>query len=406
MSRTSPPLSMSPHARVVLARVAVDPLARPRDAVHARVLLDAAEGLTHVRIAARHGVSAATVHAWRRSFEAEGIAGLGRVRPGRGHPGTIPGLTLSRVIQAVRRNERAIPPSSIRELAIHLGVSAATVRRVRRDLGLVQGADGRFDVRDPSLVAHHGEVCGVFVGGGHRVLVFSLDPHTHARLVGGVDHGSVGDPARHPATVAVLEAALHVLVGSIGPGTDLGPEPDSGAGARAGGGDPEAGRADSGADTAAGRADLEAGRADLERFLARAASCAPRGVELHVVMTGPGGAGGAVGSGSAGRGLAQCGPGGPRVHVRTVTADEWVTEVRAALGHVVAASVRREHLCCLPDLIAGIDRHLAGAGAPAAGRAGAGGRGAARFEWVATREDLLREPLRSREDLLARTSQF
>ncbi|WP_187120093.1 helix-turn-helix domain-containing protein [Actinomyces polynesiensis] len=149
MSRSAPPLEVSAPRRAVIAQVAADPAVSARDAVHARVLLAAADGVTNVDNARRHGVSVGTVSAWRRAFEVEGLAGFGQVRMGRGRRGTIPGLTLGEVIQAVGRNERSRHPSTARELAVHLGVSEGTLRRVRCDLGLVRGADGRQELPGP-----------------------------------------------------------------------------------------------------------------------------------------------------------------------------------------------------------------------------------------------------------------
>ena len=55
-----------------------------RDVQRARVLLLAGDGVANASIVTAAGLSAATVLAWRRRFEEEGLAKLGKVRCGRG----------------------------------------------------------------------------------------------------------------------------------------------------------------------------------------------------------------------------------------------------------------------------------------------------------------------------------
>jgi hypothetical protein len=50
----------------------------------ARGLLMAADGVVNAVIAERLDVSRSTVLGWRRQFVDDGVAGVGRVRPGRG----------------------------------------------------------------------------------------------------------------------------------------------------------------------------------------------------------------------------------------------------------------------------------------------------------------------------------
>ena len=50
----------------------------------------AADGVANTRIAARVGVNASTVRAWRDRFAEEGLAKLGKVRAGRGRKSNIP----------------------------------------------------------------------------------------------------------------------------------------------------------------------------------------------------------------------------------------------------------------------------------------------------------------------------
>lgn len=337
--------------------------------MHARVLIDAADGLPNAHVAARHGTSPATVLAWRRSFETRGLAGIGHVRAGRGRRGTIPGLTLGEVIQAVGRNSRSAHPMTDCELAIHLGVSETTLRRVRRDLGLVRGADGRAELPDPPLTPHHVEVCGLKVTPEGLALAVSLDPLSHERLADVLGGGAVAGTAagaaggalsgiggsererRFPAAVLVLLAALEVMLPAMvvrGVGT-----PSSRVGRH--------------------RPRYAGG------VLQDLATRVPSALQILVVSAG------------------YSWPSIPnrRVHLREVSREAWLPEVARVLRPLGVGVAGRSQFACLHELVGAVDDHL-----------GDGMEEGADFDWRAARDHLIAGPLRSRLDLLSRTEFF
>lgn len=380
MSRSAPPLEVSAPRRAVIAQVAADPAVSARDAVHARVLLAAADGVTNVDNARRHGVSVGTVSAWRRAFEAEGLAGFGQVRPGRGRRGTIPGLTLGEVIQAVGRNDRSPHPVTARELAVHLGVSEGTLRRVRCDLGLVRGADGRQELPGPPLTPHHVEVCGLKVTPEGLALAVSLDPLSHTRLVEVLDGDGVADGAvgtaggtaggalsgargaergrRLPTPVLVLIAALEVMQAAVGV---LGGEV-----------------AVSGATAPGSRVDRHHPRY-AGGLLEDLATRVPSALRILVVSAD------------------YSWPSVPddRVHLREVARESWLSEVARVLRPLGVGVAGRSQFACLEDLVGAVDDHF-----------GEGLREGEDFDWRAVRDHLIAGPLRSRLDLLTRTEFF
>lgn len=379
MSHTAPPLEVSAPRRAVIAQVAADPAVSARDAVHARVLLAAAEGATNADNARRHGVSVGTVSAWRRAFEAEGLAGFGQVRRGRGRRGTIPGLTLGEVIQAVGRNDRSPHPVTARELAVHLGVSEGTLRRVRCDLGLVRGADGRQELPGPPLTPHHVEVCGLKVTPEGLALAVSLDPLSHTRLteiLDGAGDGATGavggEHERHfPAPVLVLIAALEVMVAAV---------------------------ADSGGVIPESR--------DVVRRPGPVRHVPVRPVPVLPVPLRPRYAGGVledlatrvpsalqilvVSAGYSWPGMPDS-----RVHLREVARESWLSEAARVLRPLGVGVAGRRQFACLEDLVGAVDDHL-----------GDGVEDGADFDWRAVRDHLIAGPLRSRLDLLSRTEFF
>jgi Winged helix-turn helix len=80
----SPALVMSDAQREILESLAKSQTAAHREVTRAKALLLAADGLASTAVAYEVGVSPSSVVAWRSRFAEEGLAKLGRVRPGRG----------------------------------------------------------------------------------------------------------------------------------------------------------------------------------------------------------------------------------------------------------------------------------------------------------------------------------
>ncbi len=83
MRTPSPPLVMTDGQREILENLSKSRTAPQREVTRAKALLYAGEGMANTAIAARLEVSPASVVAWRSRFGEEGVAKLGRVRPGR-----------------------------------------------------------------------------------------------------------------------------------------------------------------------------------------------------------------------------------------------------------------------------------------------------------------------------------
>lgn len=79
----APPLPIADKDRGRLRKLA-EANEAPRTARQARALLLAAEGQPNSAVANAVGVSRSTVIAWRRRWTDDGLAGVGKVRPGRG----------------------------------------------------------------------------------------------------------------------------------------------------------------------------------------------------------------------------------------------------------------------------------------------------------------------------------
>lgn len=97
-----------------------------------RIVLLALEGHSSAVIAARIGVSNPTVRLWIRRFATAGASALLHDAPGRGrHPVIDPATIVARLREADLLGPDG-EPTSLRDAAKHLGVSASTVWRALR----------------------------------------------------------------------------------------------------------------------------------------------------------------------------------------------------------------------------------------------------------------------------------
>jgi hypothetical protein len=131
MRAATPALVMTDAEREVLEALGRAQMATHGEVQRARALLGAADGEANTAIAARIGVSPATVTAWRVRFESDRLGGFGQVRKGRGRKPSIPTEKIEAIVDATLHSK---PPGethwSTRSMAKAQGVSPATVQRV------------------------------------------------------------------------------------------------------------------------------------------------------------------------------------------------------------------------------------------------------------------------------------
>ena len=98
----TPPLVMDVSPREILENLARSHTAAHREVTHARASLLAAEGVANTVIAAELSMSPASVVTLRAGFLEEGVAKIGRVRPGRGRKPEIPHETIDMAVRLTR----------------------------------------------------------------------------------------------------------------------------------------------------------------------------------------------------------------------------------------------------------------------------------------------------------------
>ncbi|MGD0220129.1 MAG: IS630 family transposase [Acidimicrobiales bacterium] len=217
---------MSNDDRRTLERFAKSRTMAHRTVLRARALLLAADGVANNEIALRVNVNPNSVRMWRQRFDDEGIAGVGRVAPGRGRKPSLPEGTVAEVV-ALTMNELPDDGStqwSTRSLAQRVGVSHDTVARIWKDHGLKPWRLETFKVSsDPHFEEKLVDVVGLYLNPPARAVVFSFDEKTQVQaldrtqpslpLKKGRGATMTHDYKRHGTTD--LFAAMNVATGQV-----------------------------------------------------------------------------------------------------------------------------------------------------------------------------------------------
>src|SRR3954469_23489561 len=100
---------MSDAQREILESLAKSQTAARREVTPAKALWLAADGLASTAVAYEVGVSPSSVVARRSRFAEDGLATLGRVRPGRGRKPQIPAEKLDEIVRLTHKPEGERP---------------------------------------------------------------------------------------------------------------------------------------------------------------------------------------------------------------------------------------------------------------------------------------------------------
>jgi transposase len=222
--RSAAPVAVSSAEEAELLRVVRTPSSPQQAVSRARIVLRAAQGASNRQIAAEIGMSELRVGGWRTKFIAEGIAGLSD-RPRSGRPRTIDEATVQRVIAKTLEP----PPAgeshwSIARLSAATGVSATSVERIWRGHRLKPHRTRTFKYStDPELEAKVIDVVGLYLDPPENALVLCVDEKTQIQALDrtqpilplrpGLPEGRTHDYRRHGTTS--LYAALDIATGQV-----------------------------------------------------------------------------------------------------------------------------------------------------------------------------------------------
>jgi transposase len=224
MGRAAVQVMLSPEEDAELARLLRAPSTPQQIAFRAQIVRRAAAGASNTQIARDLGTSLPTVALWRASFAREGIAGLAD-RPRSGRPRTIDEATVQRAIaKTLERPPAGETHWSVRTLARELGLSATTVARIWREHRLKPHQTRTFKYSsDPELEAKVIDICGLYLDPPEGALVLCVDEKTQIQALDrtqpilpirpGLPEGRTHDYRRHGTTS--LYAALEIASGQV-----------------------------------------------------------------------------------------------------------------------------------------------------------------------------------------------
>jgi transposase len=224
VARAAAAIELSEEEERALRAVLRTPSATQQQAVRARIVLRAAEGVANAQIASEVGVSLPTVGLWRRNFCERGLDGL-EDAPRSGRPRQIDDDEVKRVLAKTLEP----PPDgttrwSVRRLAAATGVSPTTVHRIWRDHKLKPHQVRSFKFsNDPQLVEKVIDVVGLYLDPPRGALVLFVDEKTQIQALDrtqptlpiklGKAHRMTHDYKRNGTTS--LYAALEIATGEV-----------------------------------------------------------------------------------------------------------------------------------------------------------------------------------------------
>jgi transposase len=222
----APLLVVSSEQREGLERVARSRSLPHRSVLQARALLLAADGVSIYETARRVNVTSNSVRAWRRRFEAEGLAGVGKIAQGRGRKSWVAAEVEEAVVNDTlhERPDDGSTHWTTRTMAERHGIGKDTVARIWRKHDLKPWQIETFKVsNDSDFEQKLVDVVSPYLDPPERAVVFSFDEETQVQAVDRTQlslpmtKGRAGtmthDYKRHGTTD--LFAAMNVATGEI-----------------------------------------------------------------------------------------------------------------------------------------------------------------------------------------------
>lgn len=180
MARTGRPkavLELSDEERVTLERWARRPRTAQALASRSRIVLACAEGASNTQVAARIGVSDATVGKWRRRFIESRLDGLvDEPRPGQPRK-----ITDEKVEAVIVKTLESKPPDggtewSTRQMAAATGLNQTAVSRIWRAFGLQPHRQDTWKLsKDPLFIEKVRDIVGLYLDPPERAVVLCVD---------------------------------------------------------------------------------------------------------------------------------------------------------------------------------------------------------------------------------------
>ncbi len=225
LTMSAPVLELTDAERLALEAMARSSSLPHRVVVQAKGLLLAADGIANNEIARRCDATPNAVRRWRSKFAAEGLDGVGRIRPGRGRkPELAPELIEAIVHDTLHTTPADATHWSTRSMAEHAGVGKDTVARIWRARNIRPWRVENFKLsNDANFETKLVDVVGLYLDPPERAVVLCFDEKSQCQalersqpslpLTPGRAGTMTHDYRRHGTTT--LFAALDTATGKV-----------------------------------------------------------------------------------------------------------------------------------------------------------------------------------------------
>ena len=196
-----------------------------RQVERARIVLRAADGWRDKDIASELGITPEKAARWRNRFLKGGLDALQKDAPRPGRPHTVsPDKVQEIVHKTTQEKPTAATHWSTRTMAVAVGVSAATVRRIWQSNGLKPHLSRTFKVsKDPHFAEKLEAVVGLYLNPPEHALVFCVDEKSQIQALDRTQPGLPMKPGRCGTMThdykrngtTTLFAALNVGTGEV-----------------------------------------------------------------------------------------------------------------------------------------------------------------------------------------------
>jgi transposase len=175
---------LSPAEKEKLTLIASRPKSNQRDALRARIVLGAWEGLTNTEIARRERVSLPTVGKWRSRYAREKIEALADA-PRSGAPRSIDDKKVEEVLtKTLEGAPRARTHWSSRLMAKEAGISEHSVLRIWRAFGLKPHRVDSYKLsNDPMFVEKVRDIVGLYLNPPDKAIVLCVDEKSQTQAL-------------------------------------------------------------------------------------------------------------------------------------------------------------------------------------------------------------------------------
>lgn len=200
------------------------PKTSQRDALRARIVLEAASGKSNVEIAKTLGISHLTVGKWRNRFAKDRLEGMVDA-PRSGKPRSIADDKVEEVVSlTLEEKPEGKTHWSTRSMAKKVGLSHDSIKRIWGAFGLKPHLVKGFKLStDPMFTEKVRDIIGLYLNPPEKAMVFCIDEKSQTQalersqpilpLRPGIAERQTHDYIRHGTTS--LFAALNVLTGEV-----------------------------------------------------------------------------------------------------------------------------------------------------------------------------------------------